>query len=156
MSGCRLYWRVGQQAREMRRSSRPCKSLSYTLVSPSRSELPKVRFDADTAVAGCPGSIVGAWMIQTKLGRRKSLAICTLLTSLSTFAFIRVEENWAVIVSSMVISAAATAMYAVLCTFNIHILVLGLLIVADGMTPETFGTSIRGTACGTSAALSRL
>lgn len=26
----------------------------------------------------------------------------------------------------------------------------------DGMTPETFGTSIRGTACGTSAALSRL
>ncbi|WVW78971.1 hypothetical protein I302_100934 [Kwoniella bestiolae CBS 10118] len=91
------------------------------------------------SLAGCPGSIIGAWMIQTTLGRRKSLAICTLATGLSTFAFINVEAKWAVVVSSMVISAAATAMYAVL----------------YGMTPETFGTSIRGTACGTSAALSR-
>jgi hypothetical protein len=31
-----------------------------------------------------------------------------------------------------------------------------MLTCPDGMTPETFGTSIRGTACGTSAALSRL
>ncbi|ODN74810.1 hypothetical protein L202_07125 [Cryptococcus amylolentus CBS 6039] len=91
------------------------------------------------SVAGCPGSICGAWMIQTRLGRRKSLAICTLATGLSTFAFINVEQKWAVVVSSMVISAAATAMYAVL----------------YGMTPETFGTNIRGTACGTSSALSR-
>ncbi|KAK6904238.1 membrane transporter [Kwoniella mangroviensis CBS 10435] len=91
------------------------------------------------SLAGCPGSIIGAWMIQTWLGRRKSLAICTLATGLSTFAFINVEAKWAVVVSSMIISAAATAMYAVL----------------YGMTPETFGTSIRGTACGTSAALSR-
>jgi hypothetical protein len=58
---------------------------------------------------------LGAWMIQTRLGRRKSLSICTILTSVSTFAFINVEQNWAVIVSSMFISAAATAMYAVLC-----------------------------------------
>ncbi|WVQ75341.1 hypothetical protein IAR50_004960 [Cryptococcus sp. DSM 104548] len=91
------------------------------------------------SVAGCPGSICGAWMIQTRLGRRKSLAICTLATGLSTFAFINVEQSWAVVASSMVISAAATAMYAVL----------------YGMTPETFGTNIRGTACGTSSALSR-
>jgi hypothetical protein len=56
-------------------------------------------------------------MIQTKLGRRKSLAICTAATGLSTFAFISVKANWAVIVSSMVISAAATAMYAVLCEY---------------------------------------
>lgn len=67
------------------------------------------------SVAGCPGSIVGAAMIQTSLGRRKSLAICTLATALSTFAFIKVNAQWAVTVSSMVISAAATAMYAVLC-----------------------------------------
>ncbi|OCF33983.1 membrane transporter [Kwoniella heveanensis BCC8398] len=91
------------------------------------------------SLAGCPGSLIGAWMIQTSLGRRKSLAICTIATSISTFAFVYVEAKWAVVVSSMVISGAATAMYAVL----------------YGMTPETFGTSIRGTACGTSAALSR-
>ncbi|ORX36134.1 major facilitator superfamily domain-containing protein [Kockovaella imperatae] len=92
------------------------------------------------SIAGCPGSMLGAWMIQTKLGRRRSLAIWTAATGLSTFAFIRVREQYAMVVSSMIISMAATAMYAVL----------------YGMTPETFGTSIRGTACGTSAALSRL
>ncbi|WWC87375.1 uncharacterized protein L201_002264 [Kwoniella dendrophila CBS 6074] len=91
------------------------------------------------SLAGCPGSIIGAWMIQTHLGRRKSLAICTLATGMATFAFINVQAKWAVVASSMTISAAATAMYAVL----------------YGMTPETFGTSIRGTACGTSSALSR-
>lgn len=97
-------------------------------------------------------------MIQTKLGRRKSLALCTAATSLSTFAFIRVSADWAVVVSSMVISAAATAMYAVLCECiaNVAPLSSGMVLISDGMTPETFGTSIRGTACGTSAALSRL
>ncbi|KAL7423637.1 hypothetical protein Q5752_001218 [Cryptotrichosporon argae] len=92
------------------------------------------------SVAGCPGSVVGAYMIQTRLGRRRSLAVCTAVTALSMFAFMRARADWAVVVSSMAISAAATAMYAVL----------------YGMTPETFGTGIRGTACGTSAALSRL
>ncbi|KLT44613.1 MFS general substrate transporter [Cutaneotrichosporon oleaginosum] len=92
------------------------------------------------AAAGCPGSVMGAWMIQTKLGRRKSLAVCTLGTGAAMLAFIRVRSKTASTVSSMFISLAGTAMYAVL----------------YGMTPETFGTSIRGTACGTSAALSRL
>ena len=58
---------------------------------------------------------MGAWMIQTALGRRKSLAICTLATGISTFIFIRVKSDTAVVVSSMFISTAATAMYAVLC-----------------------------------------
>jgi len=58
-------------------------------------------------------------MIQTKLGRRRSLAICTVATALSTFAFIGVSSHWAVIASSMVISTAATAMYAVLCEFRV-------------------------------------
>ena len=59
-------------------------------------------------------------MIQTRLGRRKSLAICTAATGLSTFAFIHVRQDFAVIGSSMVISAAATAMYAVLCESSSH------------------------------------
>jgi hypothetical protein len=58
---------------------------------------------------------MGAWSVQTALGRRKSLAIYTLATAVAMFAFIYVETNWAVIVSSMLISLAATAMYAVLC-----------------------------------------
>lgn len=93
-------------------------------------------------------------MIQTRLGRRKSLAICTTATALSTFAFIGVSQDWAVVVSSMIISASATAMYAVLCELATGS--SGSTLMIDGMTPETFGTNIRGTACGTSAALSRL
>ncbi|WOO77730.1 putative MFS-type transporterc [Vanrija pseudolonga] len=92
------------------------------------------------ALAGCPGSAIGAYMIQTKLGRRKSLALCTLATCISVFAFIPVTAKSAMVVSSMFISLTGTAMYAVL----------------YGMTPETFNTSIRGTACGTAAAISRL
>ncbi|KAL1408359.1 hypothetical protein Q8F55_005168 [Vanrija albida] len=92
------------------------------------------------ALAGCPGSVIGAWMIQTKIGRRKSLALCTLATCISVFAFIPVTAKSAMVVSSMFISLTGTAMYAVL----------------YGMTPETFSTSIRGTACGTAAAISRL
>lgn len=54
-------------------------------------------------------------MIQTKLGRRKSLALCTLATGLAMLAFIRVRSNTASTISSMLISLAGTAMYAVLC-----------------------------------------
>lgn len=87
------------------------------------------------SAAGCPGSIVGwplgtrqaqltfaqmgAWSVQTALGRRKSLALYTLATAVAMFAFIGVESKWAVIVSSMLISLAATAMYAVLCEYSL-------------------------------------
>lgn len=92
-------------------------------------------------------------MIQTKLGRRKSLALCTLSTGMAMLAFIRVRSKLASTISSMFISLTGTAMYAVLC----QLIALRITLTrADGMTPETFGTSIRGTACGTSAALSRL
>lgn len=67
------------------------------------------------AVAGCPGSVVGAWMIETKLGRRKSLAVCTLATAIAVFAFIEVHAGIAATISSMLISLTGTAMYAVLC-----------------------------------------
>ena len=58
---------------------------------------------------------MGAWSIESSLGRRRSLAIFTLATALAMFAFTAVEAEWAVLVSSMLISLAGTAMYAVLC-----------------------------------------
>lgn len=67
------------------------------------------------ALAGCPGSVIGAWMIQTKLGRRRSLAICTIATAVSVFAFVGVRAGMALTISSMFISLTGTAMYAVLC-----------------------------------------
>jgi hypothetical protein len=64
---------------------------------------------------------MGAWMIQTKLGRRKSLAVCTLATGVAMLAFIRVRSKTASTISSMFISLAGTAMYAVLCESHLPI-----------------------------------
>jgi hypothetical protein len=72
-----------------------------------------------TLRSGALTTQLGAWMIQTRLGRRKSLAICTVATGLATFVFLAVSSNLAVIMSSMLISTAATAMYAVLCKSGI-------------------------------------
>ncbi|KAJ9120695.1 hypothetical protein QFC22_002626 [Naganishia vaughanmartiniae] len=83
---------------------------------------------------------IGAWSIESSLGRRRSLALFTLATAMAMFVFTAVVDEWAVLASSMLISLAGTAMYAVL----------------YGMTPEIFSIEIRGTACGTSAAISRL
>ncbi|KAL0565988.1 hypothetical protein V5O48_016027 [Marasmius crinis-equi] len=77
-------------------------------------------------IGGCPGAILGAYMVESPLGRRWSLA--------------GMQASWAVRASSVGISLSATAMYAVL----------------YGWTPEIFGTEVRGTACGIASALSRI
>ncbi|KAG8889996.1 hypothetical protein FRB98_001431 [Tulasnella sp. 332] len=91
-------------------------------------------------LGGCPGSLLGAWMIETKLGRRKSLALSTFATAFFCAVFAAVSSQAAVTASSMAISLTATTMWAVL----------------YGMTPEIFPPHIRGTACGTASALSRI
>lgn len=115
-----------------------------------------------------PNPQIGAYMIESPLGRRKSLALLTISTGLATFAFTAVETKVAVIASSMLISLTGTGMYAVLCKCagcqvggysyqDIDVPEVGSCDwVLDGMTPEIFDIHIRGTACGTSAALSRL
>ncbi|GAA5990038.1 hypothetical protein JCM11641_001483 [Rhodosporidiobolus odoratus] len=90
--------------------------------------------------AGLPGSIIGAYLVETSLGRAKTLAFATLATAAGTFVFVWVESARAVVGSSMAVSLAATLMYAVIYSF----------------TPELFSTSTRGTATGLSSALSRL
>ncbi|ESK88018.1 membrane transporter [Moniliophthora roreri MCA 2997] len=91
-------------------------------------------------IGGCPGAILGAYMIESPLGRRWSLAGSSFITALFCLLFITVESPWAVRASSVGISLSATAMYAVL----------------YGWTPEIFGTEVRGTACGIASALSRV
>ncbi|KAG0140322.1 hypothetical protein CROQUDRAFT_53447 [Cronartium quercuum f. sp. fusiforme G11] len=91
-------------------------------------------------VAGCPGSIIGAWLIETRLGRKYSMVLSTFLTAVGTLVFITVQTERQVVLSSMLISSASTLMYAVI----------------YGYTPEVFPPSIRGTACGIASALSRL
>ncbi|KAG7088038.1 hypothetical protein E1B28_012072 [Marasmius oreades] len=91
-------------------------------------------------IGGCPGAILGAYMTESPLGRRWSLAGTTFLTAFFCVVFIEVQTSWAVRASSVGISLSATAMYAVL----------------YGWTPDIFGTEVRGTACGIASALSRI
>ncbi|KAF8125767.1 MFS general substrate transporter [Boletus edulis] len=91
-------------------------------------------------LGGCPGALLGAFMVESALGRRRSLAGMTLLTAFFCMAFVFFESPLLVRVSSVGISLSATTMYAVL----------------YGWTPEIFGTKVRGTACGIASALSRI
>ncbi|TFK26851.1 MFS general substrate transporter [Coprinopsis marcescibilis] len=91
-------------------------------------------------IGGCPGAILGAWLIESPLGRRWSLAGSTFVTALFCVLFAMVQNEWAVRISTVGISLSATAMWAVL----------------YGWTPEIFGTKVRGTACGIASALSRI
>ncbi|KAA1469701.1 MFS general substrate transporter [Dentipellis sp. KUC8613] len=91
-------------------------------------------------VGGCPGAVLGAYLIESPLGRRMSLAGSTFVTAFFCVVFVVVESKFAVTASTVGISLSATTMWAVL----------------YGWTPEIFGTKVRGTACGTASALSRI
>ncbi|GAA5864177.1 hypothetical protein JCM8547_001280 [Rhodosporidiobolus lusitaniae] len=91
-------------------------------------------------VSGLPGSILGAYLVETSWGRAKTLALSTLATSAGTFVFAFVSSTTGVVLSSMAVSLAATLMYAVIYS----------------LTPAVFPTTTRGTACGIASALSRL
>lgn len=91
-------------------------------------------------LGGCPGAILGAWMIDTRLGRKRSLAVATFLTAVFCVGFCQVTTQVGVSLVSIFISLAATTMWAIL----------------YGITPDIFPPNIRGTACGTASALSRI
>lgn len=91
-------------------------------------------------LGGTPGAIIGAWMVETHLGRRKSLALSTAATGLLCLVFASVKSGNAIVLTSMGISLTSTVMWAVL----------------YGMTPEMFVTEVRGTACGNASALNRV
>ncbi|GAA5955345.1 hypothetical protein JCM21900_005777 [Sporobolomyces salmonicolor] len=91
-------------------------------------------------ISGLPGAILGAYLVETSWGRTKTLAYSTFATALGTCAFVFVEGQAGVVASSMLVSLAATLMYAVIYS----------------LTPEVFPTALRGTASGIASALSRL
>ncbi|PPQ73324.1 hypothetical protein CVT26_015347 [Gymnopilus dilepis] len=131
-------------------------SLAYTMFNVYLPKLLETRPGANTGVpqtledslwdvmiftiGGCPGALLGAYLIESSLGRRWSLAGSTFLTGFFCIMFVTVEATWLVRTSTVGISLSATAMWAVL----------------YGWTPEIFGTKIRGTACGIASALSRI
>jgi len=93
-------------------------------------------------IGGTPGALLGAWMIETPLGRRKSLALSTALTGLLCLAFVYVSSPSRMVMMGIEvgISLASTTMWAVL----------------YGMTPEIFTPEVRGTAGGSASALNRI
>jgi len=92
-------------------------------------------------VGGCPGAVLGAWLIERPgLGRRLSLAGSTFLTAILCVGFVLVKNPVAVTATTVGISLSSSVMWAVL----------------YGWTPEIFATKVRGTACGTASALSRV
>ncbi|KAH8114414.1 MFS general substrate transporter [Phellopilus nigrolimitatus] len=91
-------------------------------------------------IAGCPGALIGAYMIESSFGRRWSLAGSTFVTAAFCLAFTFAESSLAVRLSTTGISLSSTTMWAIL----------------YGWTPEIFGTAVRGTACGSASALSRI
>ncbi|CAG8483346.1 8940_t:CDS:10 [Ambispora gerdemannii] len=92
------------------------------------------------SICGVPGSVVGAYLIESSLGRKGSMAIATFGTSLAVFLFITVRSSTNIILSSATVSFLATLNYAVI----------------YGYTPEVFEVKMRGTACGISSAIGRI
>ncbi|OAV92361.1 hypothetical protein PTTG_02243 [Puccinia triticina 1-1 BBBD Race 1] len=91
-------------------------------------------------IAGCPASLLASWMIETRLGRKKTMVLSALGTSAAILAFLKIRSDVGIKISSMIIAVMATIMYAVI----------------YGYTPEVFPSSIRGTGYGIASALSRL
>lgn len=92
------------------------------------------------SLASLPGSLLGAYLIETPLGRIKSMALSTFFLAFSLLAFAIARMTFFVILSSCSISLFASISYAVIYSYS----------------PEVFKTSLRGTASGTASALSRL
>ncbi|KAI9506687.1 hypothetical protein GGI25_005346 [Coemansia spiralis] len=95
------------------------------------------------AVSGVPGSIIGSWMVGTRLGRIYSMALSTFVSGLALVAFAfsaKAHSSALTIVSSSVFGLMSTLMFAVIYAY----------------TPEVFHPSVRGTACGMASALGRV
>ncbi|EJD34854.1 MFS general substrate transporter [Auricularia subglabra TFB-10046 SS5] len=91
-------------------------------------------------LAGLPGPLVAAYLVELNMGRRGALALSTFMTVLFYGLFTFAHGRWGVWVSTFGSNVSASTMWAVL----------------YGMTPEIFETEVRGTACGTASALSRI
>ncbi|KAI9276522.1 major facilitator superfamily domain-containing protein [Sporodiniella umbellata] len=92
------------------------------------------------SLSGMPGSVIASYMIETQLGRKGTMALSALGSSLSLLVFSAIKLRLVTVLSSSSVSFLGTLLYAVI----------------YGYTPEVFDTSVRGTAVGTASALGRI
>ncbi|GAN00969.1 MFS general substrate transporter [Mucor ambiguus] len=92
------------------------------------------------SLAGVPGSVIASWMIETRLGRKGTMAVSAFGSSIALFLFSIISSRITMVLSSSSVSFLATLLYAVI----------------YGYTPEVFDTNVRGTAVGTASGLGRI
>ncbi|KAJ1980386.1 hypothetical protein H4R34_002469 [Dimargaris verticillata] len=92
------------------------------------------------ALGSLPGPLVGAFLVQTILRRRGSMAACAFGAALALGVFASSPAGWATTTSSTLFNLLAGTMYAIIYSY----------------TPEVFDTALRGSACGIASALGRV
>ncbi|KAF7724888.1 hypothetical protein EC973_000601 [Apophysomyces ossiformis] len=92
------------------------------------------------SVAGVPGSVMASYLIETRIGRKGTMAASALGSSAALFIFSVISSRATMLVSSSLVSFLVTLLYA----------------VVYGYTPEVFDTAVRGTAVGTASGLGRI
>ncbi|CEH18791.1 Synaptic vesicle transporter SV2 (major facilitator superfamily) [Ceraceosorus bombacis] len=126
-------------------------SLAFTSFNVYLSKFLEVRLGASNRIqvmedillysaASLPGAIMGAYLIETSLGRIRTMALSTALVAIALLIFIQATERFTIVLSSCSISLAASVSYAAIYAYP----------------PEAFPTHLRATASGTASALSRL
>jgi len=89
--------------------------------------------------AGLPGSLFGAYLVDTRLGRRWTLYIGALLSGIAMFLFLLLNTEIELIVFSSIYQFMTQIVWASMATY----------------TPEYFPTDIRGTAVGLCSTIAR-
>ena len=92
------------------------------------------------ATPGIPACLLAAWLVETRLGRLKTMAIGGLITAASLAAFNLVSDETSVIIANACISFAVQPMFAALYLY----------------TPEVIPTEVRGTIVAWLAGLGRV
>lgn len=93
-------------------------------------------------LSGLPGSLFGAWLVETPLGRAKTLAISTLATSAATMVFVFVSSSVGIVLSSMAVSFASTLMCTCLCAL-VSLFAASILTRASLMSQTPSSTASR-------------
>ncbi|KAJ2479025.1 hypothetical protein IWW56_003343 [Coemansia sp. RSA 2131] len=95
------------------------------------------------AISGVPGSLLGAWMVDTRLGRIYSMVLATSISGVALIGFAfaaKAHISALTVVASSVFGLTSTLMFAVIYAY----------------TPEVFRPAVRGTACGMASAVGRV
>jgi len=92
------------------------------------------------AAAGVPGTLVSAWLVETRLGRRGTTCLCSALLAASLATFNLASSKTGAAVLSALVNGCASPMYA---AFYLY-------------TPEVIPTAARGTGVAWLSVLSRI